>query len=183
LWFALQGAVGRGELEAQSVSYNTRTDSLIAELQRLRSEKGRPSTALQTETLLLEVQLVQRLCSQEPPDAVLRSLQDVVVRSGGLVGYPLKPLVEYLTQIGQVLEGLTAYDDLFETIVQVASQPEMVRLVLRGFCSRGGSANSSKGTRSRQSRPWDELLDDSINMRPVTTSSGHSTSVVVRMTR
>ena len=74
LWFALQGAVGRGELDAQSVSYNTRTDTLITELQRLRGEKDRPSTALQAETLLLEVQLVQRLCVKEPPDELLRSL-------------------------------------------------------------------------------------------------------------
>jgi hypothetical protein len=96
LWFALQGAVGRGELDAQSVSYNTRTDTLITELQRLRGEKDRPSTALQAETLLLEVQLVQRLCVKEPPDELLRSLQDVVLRSEGLVGYPLKPLVECL---------------------------------------------------------------------------------------
>src|SRR5262249_29395510 len=121
LWFSFQGVVGRGELDAQSVSYDTCTDTLLAELQRLRGEKDRPSTALQAETLLLEVQLVQRLCVQEPPDDVLRSLQDVVLRSGGLVGYPLTPLVECLTQLGQVLEGLTAYDDLFETIVQVAS--------------------------------------------------------------
>lgn len=137
LWFALQGAVGRGELDAQSVSYNTRTEALIAELQRLRGEKDRPSTALQAETLLLEVQLVQRLCVKEPPDDVLRSLQDVVLRSEGLVGYPLKPLVECLTQIGQALEGLTAYDDLFETIVQVASTRDGEISTARLLLTRG----------------------------------------------
>ena len=137
LWFALPEAVGRGELDAQSVSYNTRTDTLITELQRLRGEKDRPSTALQAETLLLEVQLVQRLCVKEPPDDVLRSLQDVVLRSEGLVGYPLKPLVECLTQLGQVLEGLTAYDDLFETIVQVASTRDGEISAARLLLTRG----------------------------------------------
>ncbi len=121
LWIALHGIVRHGAVDAQSAIYSAHTESLITELGRLQGETDRPSTALQAETLLLEVQLAQRVAAQEPLDDVLRSLRNVVLRSEGLVGYPLEPLVDTLTEIGQVLEGSTAYDELFETIVQVAS--------------------------------------------------------------
>ena len=137
LWHCLHGAVARGVLDKQSASYNARTDTVIAELKRLRDEKDRPSTALQAETLLLEVQLTRRLFTQEPLDDVLRSLQNVVLRSEGLVGYPLEPLVERLNEIGQLLEGLAAYDELFETIVKVASARDGEISAARLLLTRG----------------------------------------------
>jgi len=121
LWIALHWTIVSGDLDTQLASYNKRTETLITELNRLRDKKDRPSTALQAETMLLEIQLMRRLHAKEPLDDVLRSLQDVVSRSEGLVGYPLEPLAEILTEIGQVLEDSPAYNELFETIVQVVS--------------------------------------------------------------
>lgn len=121
LWYCLHGVVSRGEVDAQTASYSEHTDILIAELERLRTEKDRPSTALQAETSLLEVQLAIQLFKGKPVDDELRSLQDVILQSEGLVGYPLEPLVERLTEIGKLLESSAAYDELFETILKVAS--------------------------------------------------------------
>jgi tetratricopeptide (TPR) repeat protein len=121
LWITLHWTVGRGDLDPEKASYEARTETLITELNRLKSEKDRPSAVLQAETMLLEVQLARRLYAKEPFDDVLRSLKQVVLRSEGLVGYPLEPLVESLSEIGPVLEGSPAYGELFETIVQVAS--------------------------------------------------------------
>jgi len=121
LWYCLQGIVSRREIDAQTASYSEHTDILIAELERLRTEKDRPSTALQAETLVLEVQIAIQLFKGKPADNELRSLQDVILQSEGLVGYPLERLVERLTEIGKLLEGLAAYDELFETILRVTS--------------------------------------------------------------
>lgn len=137
LWHSLHMAVERRTLDAYSVSYHSRTDTLTVELERLQAEEDRPSTALQAETLLLEVQLMRRLSAKEPLDEVLRSLQDVILRSEALVGYPLMPLVEYLTEIGQFLEGMTAYNELFETIVKVASNRDGEVSAARLLLKRG----------------------------------------------
>jgi tetratricopeptide (TPR) repeat protein len=137
LWNCLHGAIRRGELDPQSASYNKRTDTLIAELDRLRGEKDRPSAALQAETLLLEVRLARQLTDGEPVTEVLHSLREVVLRSEGLVGYPLEPLVDTLTEIGQYLEGVTGYDELFETIVSVASRRDGEVSAARLLLKRG----------------------------------------------
>jgi len=121
LWYCLYGAVSRREIDAQTASYCEHTDILIAELERLRTEKDRPSTALQAQTSLLEVQLAIQLFKGNAVDDELRSLQGFILKSEGLVGYPLEPLVERLTEVGKLLEGLAAYDELFETILKVAS--------------------------------------------------------------
>ena len=121
LWYCLHGIVMRGEIDAQIALYTGHTDILIAELERLRSERDRPSTALLAETSLIEVRLAIKLSKGEGIDDELRSLQKIILKSEGLVGYPLEPLVEKLTEIGKLLEGIDAYDELFETILRVAS--------------------------------------------------------------
>lgn len=137
VWVALHGTVGRGDIDPESTSYNTRTDTLIAELSRLQGEKDRPSTSLLAETLLLELQLARRLSAEEPFDDVLRSLKNIVLRSEGLVGYPLEPLVDVLTEIGGVLESSAGYDELFETIVHVASTRDGEISAARLLLTRG----------------------------------------------
>jgi hypothetical protein len=121
LWQLLHSIVRRGDLDEAMTSVTASTESLRAELERLSGEKDRPSTALQAETLLHEVNLGLRLAADQGIDDELRSLRDIVLRSEGLVGFSLEPLVESLTELGQVLEGSTAYDELFETIVEVAA--------------------------------------------------------------
>lgn len=137
LWCCLHAAVGRGAIEEQHASYHALTEHLIAELERLRSEKDRPSTALQAETLLLEVQLTRSHASGEPFEDVLRSLKNVVLRSEGLVGYPLDPLVKTLVEIGPLLEGSHEYDNLFEIILEVSSRRDGEVSAARLLLTRG----------------------------------------------
>ena len=137
VWMTLHGTVVRGDLDPEYCSYATRTETLIAELNRLREEEDRPSTSLQAETFLLEVELSRRLSSEKPFDDVLLSLKEVVGRSAGLVGYPLEPLVEVLTEVGEVLEGSIAYSELFETIMEVTSAREGEIAAARLLLNRG----------------------------------------------
>lgn len=138
LWQCLNGIAWSGVPDPKTTSMcQARMGTLVAELERLQGEKDRPSTALQAETLLLMIQLAHRQALKEPLDDVLRSLCDVVLRSEGLVGYPLATLTESLSEIGQSLEGLAAYDELFETIVRVASTRDGEVSAARLLLSRG----------------------------------------------
>jgi hypothetical protein len=121
LWYCLFTLTRRGLLDPQISNYSKRTEKLLSELMRLQDEEDRPSTALQAETLYVLIQITRRIANEKSPDDLLDTLQDVVLRSKNLVGYPLEPLVDILTEIGPVFEGLTSYDTLFETIVSIAS--------------------------------------------------------------
>jgi tetratricopeptide (TPR) repeat protein len=97
------------------------TETLRRELKRLSQEIDRPSTALQAETMLIEIEMTQCFREGKSFDDSLIALRSVVQRSEGLVGYPLEPLVKILTEIGATLDGSKAYDELFETLIQVTS--------------------------------------------------------------
>lgn len=121
LWFLLQGAVARRVLDDVEVNFQAHTDTLTKELGRLSEEKARPSTALQAKTLLLELQLTVSIACEEPVEATLRDLQEVVRQCEGLVGYPLESLANIVIELGEFLHGAPPYEELFETILAVAS--------------------------------------------------------------
>ncbi len=182
LWQGLHVAVRSGVLDAEVASHTARTEFLVAELERLRNEKDRPSTALQAETLLHQVGMLRRMAANEPLDDELRSLRDVVLRSEGLVGYPLEPLVEILTEIGEVLEGSAAYEELFETIVEVASARDGEVRAARLLLTRG-EHQLLQDRPTRPSRRSVAPLDGSTSTRLVTMSSARSTSAGAPMMR
>ncbi len=116
LWFCLCGAVRFQQLTTEEAHLDERYLTLTAELERLAKEQGRPSTALQAEALALTVQLMHRL---PDVDGILTQFEKLIRNCEGLVGFPLEPLVQILTEVGSLLEGRPAYDKLFETIVKV----------------------------------------------------------------
>lgn len=135
LWNLLFGAVNRGELDRQEVGFDQHTSTLTTELERLSEEHDRPSTALQARTLLL----LQRLTNSvsEESELILRELQEVVKRCEGLVGYPLEPLVKILIDLGDLIGGIAAYEELFETILTTTSIREGEVSAARMLLKRG----------------------------------------------
>ncbi len=101
---------------------DSHTDLLITELNRLSREIDRPSTSLEAETILMQIEMMRCLSEGDPLDESLRKMCRVVQLSEGLVGYPLGQLVASLTEIGEFLEKYEAYDELFETVVNVTSK-------------------------------------------------------------
>jgi len=150
LWFLLRTALREGGFDKAEDWFQARTETLIEELERLSKEEARPSASLQAQTLLLQMQLLLKLEPQEPIGAVLRDLQDVVRQCEGLAGYPLKPQVEILMELGGFLEGVPAYDELFETIVEVASTREGEISGARMLLKRGGQQLEAN-------RPYDAI--------------------------
>ena len=112
LWFCLYGAVRFQQLTQEEAQLEDRYRTLTAELDRLAREQDRPSTALQAEALALTVQLMHRL---PDVDGILIQFEKLIRNCEGLVGFPLEPVVQILTEVGSLLEGRPAYDKLFET--------------------------------------------------------------------
>lgn len=137
LWNCLSTSIAMKVLDAHSANLEKRTRYLLTELKRLMQDKERPSTSLQAETLWIHVQQTKNLHAGESSDELLRQLKSVVERCQGLVGYPLETLVEILTEIGSVYEGSQAYDELFETILDVTGEREGEVRVARLLLSRG----------------------------------------------
>lgn len=135
LWSVLYTAVHAGKLTSEEAALRQRTHTLSAALKRLSKEEGRPSTTLHARTLQLQLRLISAPAGGAEP--VLRELRKVVLESEGLVGYPLEPLVEVLTEIGHAFDGQVAYEDLFETIVEVTSKREGDLKAARMLLKRG----------------------------------------------
>jgi hypothetical protein len=57
-------------------------------------------------------------------DECLGKLRSLVLESEELIGFPLEPLVESLTSMGDALGAYTSYDSLHETIVEVVAARE-----------------------------------------------------------
>lgn len=133
LWSVLYSAIRAGKLSAEQGAFRKYTDVLSSALKRLGKEDGRPSTTLHARTLELQMRLIASPEAEQ--NAALRDLKKVVLQAEGLVGYPLAPLVEVLTEAGRFFDRHPAYDDLFDTIIEVTSKREgdvhAARMLLR----------------------------------------------------
>ncbi|WP_420125723.1 hypothetical protein [Longimicrobium sp.] len=135
LWQLLHASVQRAELEPDAVKYRQRTHVVTDELSRLSREDERPSTALQAQTLLAMIQLVRSPVNKADP--ILRKLKSVIERSVGLVGYPLAQLLEILTEVGPMYATCPAYEELFETMIQLRATTEGALAAARMRLERG----------------------------------------------
>ena len=120
LWSILYALAKAGELGASEASLEKRTGTLETELDRLSRDQDRPSTALQARTMRLHMRLISAL--PDKVDPVLQQLHAVVDECEGLVGYPLEPLVEILTELGKYIGHRPAYGELFDKIVEVTAK-------------------------------------------------------------
>lgn len=150
LWHLLPTALREGGFDETETLFQVQTETLREELERLGEEDARPSASLQARALLLQMQILLKLHYQEPIESVLREFQEVVRQSEELAGYPLRPQVDILMELGEFLEGVPAYDELFETIVEVVSAREGEISGARMLLSRGEDQLESD-------RPYDAI--------------------------
>lgn len=114
-WYLLTIVFQNGQLERSEL--DSRTEVLIAELDRFAGDDSRPSAALQARSMRLMVELMRTEAAE--PDAIFHELKGVVEQCEHLIGYPLEPLVEILTAIGGGFADCGAFDELFLTIEEV----------------------------------------------------------------
>lgn len=109
----------------ESLWWQERTQILHENLERLTKIEDRPSVALQARTLGLIMKLTVRLKSDAVNlDDVYVELTEVINTADGLVGFPLRSLVEVLELVGNVVADSVAFDTLFDTVVDASSKRE-----------------------------------------------------------
>ncbi len=98
------------------------TASLQKALEEMAAKESFPSASLQAKSLLLHMELLQKISSGEDLGKTLTALQQVVTDSKGLIGFPFNTLVQILTENSEQLEKYPQYNDLFETILKVSKE-------------------------------------------------------------
>lgn len=118
--------------------YEARTKALRAKLDRIAEDKeGKPSASLYARTLLLQMELIDKIHREVGVDSTLKGLNDIVCESRGLIGFPLERLVDCLTEIGERLESSPECGILFDSIAQVTGEREGELAEANLFLRRG----------------------------------------------
>lgn len=124
LWSSLWPLTHSGSVSEEAAQLERRTAQLRTNLERFATDEDRPSVALDAETMLIKMRLLNNMFTGASVDAELVAFGNIIERSQGLVGYPFQMLVEVLTEIGSTFEGRSAWDELFEKIVAISSARE-----------------------------------------------------------
>jgi hypothetical protein len=122
LWSLLHNAVLGGNLDERSSGHADRTRLLSKELDRLSRKDEQMSTALHAHALKLQMSLLLGIRAKDTIGQVLTEFQDVLRKCEGLAGFPFEPLANMLTELGEALGHLPAYDQLFKTIVEIQTE-------------------------------------------------------------
>ncbi|MFZ2657519.1 MAG: hypothetical protein WAX69_21470, partial [Victivallales bacterium] len=152
LWVILHSLVKKKDLEETKAKLGPRTGNLTATLDSLGADPGRPSASLQARSLRHLMTLNIELFSKNPDviDNTLRSLQEIVRQSDGLIGFPFQPLLDILTELGHVLEAHPVYDELFETLLKISASRDGEVSAARLLCKRGADL-------LRNDKPYDAI--------------------------
>lgn len=122
LWYILETCIRHEANQEQILWFGERTKILKSELERLTNEIGRPSTALQAKTLLLNIQLRESQAANKPLEPILKELQKIIEKASSLTGFPVSPIIQMIAELGKYLVAEPGYEELFETAVRISSE-------------------------------------------------------------
>ena len=133
LWYLLTIAYRQVQLEEDVL--DAHTNVVVAELDRFASDDSRPSAAIHARSMRLMVELIRTEASE--PDETFLELKNLIEQSEHLIGFPLAPLVEILTFIGNGFGENAAFDELFQAVEDVWARREGDLAAARLQLSRG----------------------------------------------
>ncbi len=124
LWQLLRPTADRGQLTHEAARVDQRAATLKAELQRFATMTDRPTAALEAQCNLLVLRLSDALRQEDKAEitAVLRGLKKALRAAKPLLNFDVHALSELLQELGNVLIDTPAYDDLFETLIDLLNQ-------------------------------------------------------------
>ena len=134
-FFCLHGAAIHSSPVGNKIDLTARAKSLFTALDQLAAEEDRPSASLQARTLKLQIQLL--LARNDERDGILREIKSVVHETEGLVGYPFEPLVEIVTEWSKAIDNSPGFNELFETVLEMASRRTGELAAARMLLARG----------------------------------------------
>jgi len=122
LWYCLNTLRRQDEKIVGKYFFTTHTQTLKKKLGEIANEEEKPSASLYARTLLLEIELAEKIFTGQGVGKILTDLKEVVLQSKNLIGFPFKTLVQILTEISEALESNPEYGELFKTILQVVEE-------------------------------------------------------------
>lgn len=124
LWQLLWATVHRSQLHASDAKLDTRTKTLRVELQRLQTEQDRPSTALQSRSIELLMDLSESKDKPAELKIIFNEFRKVFEEGKGLVNFPVAPLIKILMELGEYLPDGPGFDELFESVLLLSQERE-----------------------------------------------------------
>lgn len=113
----LQNSVAFGTLPAEAAKLETRTESLLKALDRVRANTSRPNNALHAHALSLLTRLTRAAdAGRDDLDNLWNEFREVILQADGLGTFPFQSIADALTEVGSVIVESEAFDQLFETI-------------------------------------------------------------------
>ncbi len=124
LWQLLWATVQSSHLNTSNAKLDTRTKILRTELQRLQVEQDRPSTVLQSQSILLLMDLSKSNNKPSELNRILNEFHVVFERSKGLVSFPVNSLIKILMEVGEYFPDNPGFDELFESVLLLSKERE-----------------------------------------------------------
>lgn len=135
LWSCLFTATKQSLIDPAKADFDKRTKRLLAALDAAAEDTNRPSSALDAEGLAIQMRLTMATPKQMN-DHLVR-LRGVIERSAGLLGFPMDVWIQMITNLGQALGHLPAYDELHDRVVGIAGEREGEVAAARLLLDRG----------------------------------------------
>lgn len=143
LWQLLWPTVQRSQISVSDAKLESRTATLRAELQRLQTDKGRPSTALQARSIELLVDLIQSHDDPFELSRIVSEFHEVFKEGRSLVNFPVSPLIKIFMELGECLPDDSSFDELFESVLLLSQERESRATAGRMLLTRGNQKLTS----------------------------------------
>ena len=137
LWGLLCHSVREGHIDAEAGQLAERTELLKGNLNRLQADYDRPSTAASARASLLLMKLVQTHADRVELKHILNDFKTLLGDVRGLVEFPAAQFIEILTEFGGSLASDDAFDEMFESLVEIARARESSTVSGRMLLRRG----------------------------------------------
>ena len=137
LWQLLYTSVERNHIDPPDAKLPERTALLEGELARLQKEQGRPSVALHARASQLLMELTKAHTNPEQLKKVLRGFREVFEKSRGLIDFPAQEFIEVLTDLGEYFTDDAKFDEVFESLLEIARERQSVAVSGRMLLRRG----------------------------------------------
>lgn len=102
--------------------FDQHTDKLKSKLTEISKDTSKLAAPLYAKSLLFQLDLREKAIAGEDLGPILTGIEQVVKESQDLVGFPLRPLIEILTELSDFLDDYPEYEQLFTVMVEITSK-------------------------------------------------------------
>lgn len=122
LWNLLAVVRDRDKKLIPKSFFDQHTEKLKNKLTEISEDTSRLAAPLYAKSLLLQIELREKAIGGDDLGPTLVDIEQIVKESQDLVGFPLRPLIDILTELSDFLDDYPEYEQLFDTAVEIVSK-------------------------------------------------------------